>query len=61
MKCYRLRNKAKPDEFFGSLYDTAKGARLAFTSANSYLGRYVKRLNIEVEVVEYDLVEIGTV
>jgi len=61
MKCYRLRNKAKPDEFFGSLYDTAKGARLAFKSDNSYLGRYVKRLNIEVEVVEYDLLEIGTV
>lgn len=61
MKCYRLRNKAKPEEFYGSLYDTAKGARSAFKNSNSYLGCYVKRLNIEVEVVEYDLVEVGTV
>lgn len=66
MKCYRIRKKSEfrteaDTEFYGTIYETLRGAKGAISNRSGYLYRYGKRALIEFEIVEYDMVEIGPI
>ena len=60
MKCYRIRKKGTTDEFYGTIYETQKGAKSAMTNRSGYLYRYGNRVGLIYEIVEYDMTEVGT-
>ena len=72
MKCYRIRKKKElltqyeqewmqrrdePDYFMSDWFSTLRGAKSAINNRNGYLNRHGN----DIEIVEYDIKEVGVV